>query len=144
MRFEWDEDGHPTHAAVLLFGREPQRFLLTSDVKCLHCHGTEIRKPIPSYQVYKGTVFDLVDQAVDFVMSKITRWVGTREHGPQAPAEYELPRKAVAEAIVNAVAHRDYASNASVQVMLFADLRPEARGSSRECRPRRRVCPARA
>ena len=34
---------------------------------------------------------------------------------------YELPRLAVAEAIVNAVAHRDYASNASVQVMLFAD-----------------------
>ena len=30
-------------------------------------------------------------------------------------------REAVAEAIVNAVAHRDYASNASVQVMLFAD-----------------------
>ena len=29
--------------------------------------------------------------------------------------------EAVAEAIVNAVAHRDYTSNASVQVMLFAD-----------------------
>jgi ATP-dependent DNA helicase RecG len=32
-----------------------------------------------------------------------------------------LPREVVAEAVVNAVAHRDYASNASVQVMLFAD-----------------------
>ena len=40
---------------------------------------------------------------------------------PQAPVEFELPREAVAEAIVNAVAHRDYTSNASVQVMLFAD-----------------------
>jgi predicted HTH transcriptional regulator len=47
--------------------------------------------------------------------------VGTRALGPQAPVEYELPREAVAEAIVNAVAHRDYTSNASVQVMLFAD-----------------------
>src|SRR2546425_1390782 len=54
-------------------------------------------------------------------MSKITRSVGTRAKGPQAPVEYELPREAVAEAIVNAVAHRDYTSNASVQVMLFAD-----------------------
>ena len=34
---------------------------------------------------------------------------------------YEIPRDVVAEAIVNAVAHRDYASNASVQVMLFSD-----------------------
>ena len=115
------EGARPTHAAVLLFGKEPQKHLPTSEVKCLHFHGTEVRKPIPSYQIYKGTVFDLVDQAVDFVMSKITRSVGTRERGPQAPVEYELPKLAVAEAIVNAVAHRDYTSNASVQVMLFSD-----------------------
>ncbi|NCO52387.1 MAG: transcriptional regulator [Deltaproteobacteria bacterium CG_4_8_14_3_um_filter_51_11] len=113
--------GQPTHAAVLLFGRQPQRFLITSEVKCMHFHGAEVRKPIPSYQIYKGTVFDLVDQTVDFAMSKITRAVGTRAKGSEAPVEYELPRDAVAEAIVNAVAHRDYASNASVQVMLFSD-----------------------
>lgn len=61
----------PNHAALLLFGRDPQRWLISSAVKCLHFHGTEVRKPIPSHQVYRGTVFDLVDQAVDFVMSKV-------------------------------------------------------------------------
>ena len=115
------DNGKPTHAAILLFGRAPQRFLLTSEVKCLHFHGTEIRKPIPSYQIFKGTVFELVDQAVNFVLSKINRSIGTREHSIQAPSEYELPKEAVTEAIVNAVAHRDYTSNASVQVMLFVD-----------------------
>ena len=113
--------GQPTHAAVLLFAAQPQKFLISAEVKCMHFHGTEVRKPIPSYQVYKGTVFELVDQAVDFVMSKITRAVGTRAQGSEAPVDYEMPRDAVAEAIVNAVAHRDYASNASVQVMLFND-----------------------
>ena len=115
------DHGQPSRAAVLLFGTNPQRFLTTSEVKCLHFHGTEVRKPIPSHQIYKGTVFEVVDQAVDFVLSKIARSVGTRSAGTQAPVEYELPRDAVAEAIVNAVAHRDYAGNASVQVMLFAD-----------------------
>jgi hypothetical protein len=115
------DDGRPTHAAVLLFGRQPQRFVIASEVKCAHFHGIEVTKPIPSYQVYKGTVFDLVDQAVDFVMSKINLWVGTRAEGPQAPVAYEIPPEVVAEAIVNAVAHRDYTSNGSVQVMLFAD-----------------------
>ncbi len=100
------DHGRPTHAAVLLFGRQPQRFLISSEVKCAHFHGTAVAKPIPSYQVYKGTVFDLVDQAVDFVMSKINLRVGTRAEGPQAPVEYEIPREVVAEAIVNAVAHR--------------------------------------
>lgn len=113
--------GQPSHAAVLLFGHTPQRFLPSSEVKCMHFHGTQVSKPIPSYQIYKGTVFELVDQALDFVLSKIARTVGTRSAGPQAPVDYELPREAVAEAIVNAVAHRDYTSNASIQVMLFAD-----------------------
>ncbi|GHU81645.1 hypothetical protein FACS189415_0390 [Bacteroidia bacterium] len=60
-----------TNASVLLFGKNPQKFFITSEVKCAHFHG--------------------------------------------------LPIQAVTEAIVNAVAHRDYTSNGSVQVMLFAD-----------------------
>ena len=113
--------GKPTHAAVLLFGTHPQRFLISSAVKCAHFHGTQVAKPIPSLQTYKGTVFELVDQAIDFVMSKINVSVGTRVQGPQAPVTYEIPQDVVAEAIVNAVAHRDYSSNGSVQVMLFED-----------------------
>ena len=113
--------GRLTNAAVLLFGKTPQRFLISSEVKCAHFHGTEVAKPIPSYQVYKGTVFDLVDQAVDFVMSKIALAVGTRAETVQVPVAYEMPKEAVTEAIVNAVAHRDYTDNSSVQVMLFAD-----------------------
>jgi len=115
------DGGLPSHAAVLLFGKAPQRFLISSEVKCMHFHGTEVRKPIPSYQIYKGTVFELVDQAVDFVMSKIARSVGERDRSSQAPVDYELPKQVVTEAIVNAIAHRDYSSNASVQVMLFSD-----------------------
>jgi predicted HTH transcriptional regulator len=115
------DKGRPTHAAMLLFGKQPQRFLITSEVKCAHFHGYEVAKPIPSYQVFKGTVFDLVDQAKDFVLSKIDLWIGTREHGTQVPTKYEIPQEVVAEAIINAVVHRDYTSNASVQVMLFKD-----------------------
>ncbi|WP_292364116.1 MULTISPECIES: DUF4062 domain-containing protein [unclassified Methanoculleus] len=115
------DDGRLTNAAVLLFAKQPQRFLISSEIKCAHFHGTEVAKPIPSYQVYKGTVFDLVDAAVDFVLSKIALSVGTREAGPQAPVRYEIPKEVVAEAIVNAVAHRDYTSSGSVQVMLFSD-----------------------
>lgn len=47
--------------------------------------------------------------------------MGTRAKGPEAPVEYELPKEVISEAIVNAVAHRDYTSNAGIQVMLFTD-----------------------
>lgn len=110
-----------TNAAMLLFGKAPQRFLISSEIKCAHFHGTEVYKPIPFYRVYKGTAFELVDQALDFVLGKIALSVGTRAKSVQAPVSYEIPMDVIKEAIVNAVAHRDYTSNGSVQVMLFAD-----------------------
>lgn len=110
-----------TNAAMLLFGKDPQRFLGSSEIKCAHFHGTKQVKPIRSYQIYKGTAFGLVDQAVEFVLSRIDLSVGTRAESVRAPRTYELPEEVVTEAIVNAVAHRDYTSNGSVQVMLFAD-----------------------
>ena len=115
------QDGHPTKAAILLFGRNPQSALPSAEVRCMHFHGTEIARPVPSYQIFKGPIFKQVDQAIDFVLSKFNRSVGTRSEHPQAPVQYEIPKEVVAEAIVNALAHRDYASSAAVQVLAFAD-----------------------
>ena len=114
-------DGRPTNAAILLFGKSPQRFLRSSEVRCAHYHGIQVAKPIPSYQIYKGTAFELIDQAVDFVLSKINRSIGTRARNARASRTYEIPAEVVTEAIVNAVAHRDYVGDGSVQVMLFSD-----------------------
>lgn len=114
-------DGKPTNAAVLLFGSQPQRFHRPAETKCIHCHGTEYRRPFASQQIYGGDIFEQVDQARDFVLAKINRAVGTRATSAAAPATYELPPDAVGEAIVNAIAHRDYNSNASVEVRLFSD-----------------------
>lgn len=111
----------PTNAAMLLFGENPQRFHRTAETKCVHCHGTEYRRPFASQQIYSGDLFDQANQAHDFVLAKINRAVGTRAVSITAPATYELPPDAVGEAIVNAIAHRDYHGNASVEVRLFAD-----------------------
>jgi ATP-dependent DNA helicase RecG len=86
------DKGRPTHAAILLFGKKPQRFLITSEVRCAHFHGFEVEKPIPSYQVYKGTLFELIQQAKDFVLSKIDLWTGDRSQGVQVPTAYEIPQ----------------------------------------------------
>lgn len=115
------ENGRLTASAILLFGKDPQKFFITSEVKCLQFYGTTITKPIPAYQVYHGTVFEMIDLAVDFVMSRIDARVGDRSKSTEVDVTYELPLDAVREAIVNAVTHRDYTSNGSVQVMLFRD-----------------------
>ncbi len=114
-------DGQVSNAAMLLFCRNPQRFFPCAEVRCMHFHGTEIQRPVPFYRVFKGNLFEQVDNAVDFVLSKVNRSVGTRAQGTRAPVQYELPEDVVAEAIVNAMVHRDYASSAAIQVSVFAD-----------------------
>ena len=116
-----DEKGRLANATILLFGKKPQKYFITSEVKCVQFYGNIVEKPMPAYQIYRGDVFELVDQATSFVMSRIDNWTGTRSEGDKAdiPTRPELPIDAVKEAIVNAVCHRDYTSNASVQIMLF-------------------------
>lgn len=113
--------GKLTHASLLLFGDNTQHWFTTSIVKCAQFHGTTISKPIPAQRDLKGDVFELIDGAVDFILSRLNAGTGIRDASNDVPIQYEIPRTAVAEAIVNAVAHRDYTSTGSVQVMLFSD-----------------------
>lgn len=113
--------GRLTNSALLLFGKEPQRFFISSEVRCASFAGIIVEKPIPSYKVFKGTAFDLVDQALEFVLNKLDYRIETRAESVSIPGSYEIPKEVVAEAIVNAIAHRDYTNSGSVQVMMFRD-----------------------
>jgi len=60
-------------------------------------------KPIPSYKIIAGDLFEQINQAVEFVMSQLDFRVGTRAQSNIAPGSYEIPREVVAEGIVNAI-----------------------------------------
>jgi len=121
QNFNLLRDGRPTNAAMLLFGKNPRRFFNNAQVHCFHFYGTEKRKPIASQQPYEGRLLEVIDQAVEFVLGKIDRSVGTRATSTQAPVAFEIPRPVITEAIVNAVTHRNYRNNGFVQVIVFAD-----------------------
>ena len=113
-------EGRITNAALMLFAKNPQQFFITSEVKCM-IFPTEVKKkPMLSYQVYHGTIFELVDSAVGFIMQHIDAYVGTHTT-TSVNVKYEIPIEAVTELIVNAITHRSYESNGSVEVMLFKD-----------------------
>ena len=115
------DDNRLKNAALLLFAKDVQKWFTSATIKCAHFYGTKIQKPIASQQIYGGSVFEMVDLAVGFVMSRIDQHVGERTRSAQVDVTPELPPQAVTEAIVNAVVHRSYTSNGSVQVMLFKD-----------------------
>jgi predicted HTH transcriptional regulator len=113
--------GKPTNSAILLFGKNPHKFFLQAEVKCIQFPGTEVEKPFSSYHIYDGDLFDQIDKAVAFVLDAIRLPVIQQEHTAQVKRPYEVPVFAIQEAIVNAVAHRDYNTTAGVQVMVFTD-----------------------
>jgi predicted HTH transcriptional regulator len=115
------KDGKLTNAAVLLFGKDPHRFFLQAEVKCVQFFGTEVKKPFTSYKVYSGNLFEQVDKSVSFVLDILKQAVIQQEHTPQFKRPFEIPVFAVQEAIVNAVAHRNYNVTSGVQVMVFSD-----------------------
>ncbi len=115
------QEGKICNSALLAFGSDPRYYFPTAIVKCAYFLGTRWEKPIEDHKVFEGDVFEQVNAAVSFVMSKLSTSVGLREESVQAPIKNEIPRPVLFEAIVNAVAHREYRSNGSVQVMVFAD-----------------------
>lgn len=71
------EDGSRlTNAALLLFAKEPQRFFITSEVKCIVFPTNIKTKPVLSYQTFHGSIFEMIDSAVGFVMQHIDARVG--------------------------------------------------------------------
>jgi predicted HTH transcriptional regulator len=109
------------HAALMLFGKKPQQFCPAAIVKCSHYHGTAVTRPIPSHHILGNTLFEQADAAADFVLSRLDRTIGDREESTVAEEKLEIPKEAIRELIVNAVVHRNYDSNASVQIDVFAD-----------------------
>lgn len=115
------KDRKLTNAALLLFGKSPRKFFDQAKIKCVQIPSTEVEKPFTSYHIYEENLFEQVDKAVSFVLDAIKFPVIQQVHTVQVDRPREIPVFAIQEAIVNAVAHRDYNTTSSVQVMVFLD-----------------------
>ena len=109
------------NAAVILFSAHPASEFPGARVNCIHYSGAKAVKPALSQQVYETDTFAQIENAVEFVLTRINRNMPNREVSTSPDAEFELPPAAIREAIVNALAHRDYISTAPTQISIFSD-----------------------
>ncbi len=114
-------DGVPNRAAMLCFGRNAHLYATSPGVKCVLWYGKERRKPAGSYKWFEGNLFEVSDKAIEFIKEKLDLRIGGHTLGAQSDDTFEIDEKIVAEMINNGIAHRDYASSATVQVELFKD-----------------------
>jgi len=110
-------DGQLTRAAVLLFGKEPQRFYLSALVKIGRFRSSTLI--VDDREIY-GTLFEQVDGAMGYFREHLqTRFEFRGE--PAREVIWEYPLEALREAITNAVCHRDYLETPHVQVRWHDD-----------------------
>ena len=113
-------EGKPTHAGILFFGNDPLKYIRNAQIRIARIKGFEIFNDIIDRLDCEGTLWEMVLQAEDFIKRNI-RLAGLRTEKFQRVDRYEYPIRALREAIINAVIHRDYLSNADVRIFLFDD-----------------------
>ena len=112
---------HPTLYGALAFGKEPQRFPQTASfwVECAAYAGRDRASDVLLVGEGKGRLDEQVQRAIGWVrgLGRVESYRGlVRTDSPL------VPEKALREAIVNGVAHRDYAITGSkVLLEVFSD-----------------------
>jgi ATP-dependent DNA helicase RecG len=110
---------HPTIAGMLLFGREPQRHLPYAQMNAARFPGTETSVEPSDRKDLTGRLLDVIDQAERFLALHLRMPHAIRGFEPEPKPE--LPPEALREAIVNAVAHRDYTVRGPIRLFILDD-----------------------
>ncbi|MFA5434262.1 MAG: ATP-binding protein [Candidatus Paceibacterota bacterium] len=112
------DNGKMKNAGVLLFCKESTKFLRSSTIICALFMGKTKSKIIDSKE-FNSDIYSNYEAAFNYLQSKLnTEYI--IKGGPREEV-LELPEKALREAILNAIAHRDYFSNANIQIYIFSD-----------------------
>lgn len=120
-RLNLTKNGKLTNAAILVFGKEPQKFFLQGEMRCAKFKGTKAAKPFIDMKVIQGSSYEQIDAAEKFVLNNIRKAAWTVSGQVEREERWEYPPDAIREGITNAVAHRDYSSTANVHVSIFDD-----------------------
>jgi ATP-dependent DNA helicase RecG len=114
-----------TLVGLLGFGRDPQRYLPWARVTAVRSPGTEVGLEMLDRKDFGGTIDAQIAEAEAFLLLHLASPVSIRGFDPErsrgVPTEHMLPLEAVREAVRNAVAHRDYAIPAQINLTLYDD-----------------------
>ncbi|HSM58749.1 MAG TPA: ATP-binding protein [Candidatus Sulfomarinibacteraceae bacterium] len=118
-------EGQPTVAGMLLFGKNPQAFLPQSGIVFVKFAGTEPRSDdggagYGRRDELSGPLAHMVDRVWNIIWEEMR--VGAAVNALEREERTEYPAFAVREALINAVAHRDYRIRGRrIEIRMYAD-----------------------
>lgn len=112
-------------AAILLFGKNPQRFFQRAQVRVIRYDGTEAKvgteMNVVKDEIFTGPVLKLTNDVLAFVKTQIKEHTYLGSDGLFRTDE-QYPEFCWKEIIVNAICHRDYSIlGTDIQVKMFDD-----------------------
>lgn len=119
------EDRTPTVTGLLLFGKEPQFFMPQSRAVFVKFADTQPRGPEGALgygrrEEFTGALPLIIDRAWRVIWEEMDKQAVVK--GLQRQEQTEYPSTAVREALVNAVAHRDYrVTGRGIEIRMYTD-----------------------
>ena len=111
------DKGHLKRAALLLFHPKPEKFVTGAYIKIGFFRS---ESDLLFQDTIHGNLFEQVEKTMELLFTKYIRALISYE-GLSRIETYEYPEKALREALLNAVAHKDYAGCTPIQIRVYAD-----------------------
>jgi len=112
------EAGQMTNAGAWLLAHRISKFNISATITCAKFFGTE-KDEILDCRDFDADINSMLASAEDWIKSNINiRYDTSQFKRKEIP---ELPMDALREAVVNALAHRDYRATPSIKIYLFHD-----------------------
>ncbi|MCL6592231.1 MAG: putative DNA binding domain-containing protein [Firmicutes bacterium] len=110
----------PTHAGILLFGKNPRYYLPGSYIQFLKIDGIHLTDPLFDQTEISGDLLGVLRELDTRIKTGITtKLVAITSLKEKTVPDY--PEWAIREILMNAVMHRDYQSNTPIRFYWFLD-----------------------
>ncbi len=104
-------------AAILLFHPKPEKYVTGANIKIGYF---ENEADLMFQDEVHGNLFEQIEHTMDLLFTKYVKALISYE-GISRVETYEYPREAVREALLNAIAHKDYSGGVPIQIKVYKD-----------------------
>lgn len=104
-------------AAILLFDSNPEKFVTGAYIKIGYFQSDDDLK---FQDEIHGNLFEQIEKAMDLLFTKYIKAEISYE-GINRVEKFEYPKEAVREALLNAIAHKDYSGGVPIQISVYSD-----------------------
>jgi ATP-dependent DNA helicase RecG len=104
-------------AAIMLFHSNPENFVTGSFIKIGYFQTDD--ELIFQDEIH-GNLFEQIEKTIDLLITKYIKAEISYE-GITRVEKYEYPKEAIREALLNAIAHKDYSGGVPIQISVYGD-----------------------